>query len=274
MADPNLPSFENPPVTEVAIGIEFAPIMWWGLQHFGLLWQEIREQYPKCVGHPAIPPSVENFESPAPPPLDAIGISFGNDPSDARCWYSNDSEAELVQVQRNRFVRNWRRTLTNEAYPRYSPHLRPEFQKSLINFFDFVARQGEDIPFTQQVEVTYVNDFEEGREWNGLPDLRGVITLWSGNTSTGFLPSPYGMRVATSYQMPDERGRLHVTAQRALRAQDGKQVIQMRLVARRRPENSDMAGIMKAVDECREWIVRGFDDLTTPKMHALWRKQI
>ena len=43
-----------------------------------------------------------------------------------RFWFVNESGNELVQVQRDRFIRNWRKTEGQPGYPSYD-NLREAF---------------------------------------------------------------------------------------------------------------------------------------------------
>jgi hypothetical protein len=42
------------------------------------------------------------------------------------------------------------------------------------------------------------------------------------------------------------------------------------LTARGQPLGTGLAGVLEFLDLGREWIVTGFDELTTPEMHRLW----
>ena len=60
MAGP-LPEFDNPPVSEVVLSIEFAPLENWRGPYAGLYWGTIKEEYPDTEVHPALPSQIEKF---------------------------------------------------------------------------------------------------------------------------------------------------------------------------------------------------------------------
>ena len=60
-----LPSFQNPPVVEVVLGVQFDAIKALGTPQIGLLWQEFREQLPKTEDQPPLEPEIEQFALPA-----------------------------------------------------------------------------------------------------------------------------------------------------------------------------------------------------------------
>src|SRR5918912_130133 len=41
-----LPAFDNPPVIETAVGVEFSPLQKWSIPHYGLFWHHIKADYP------------------------------------------------------------------------------------------------------------------------------------------------------------------------------------------------------------------------------------
>jgi hypothetical protein len=57
-----LPSFENPPVSEVALGVEYSPLENWRSAHGGLYWAEIKQNYPSTEIQPPLPSQIEAFE--------------------------------------------------------------------------------------------------------------------------------------------------------------------------------------------------------------------
>ena len=69
--------------------------------------------------------------------------------------------------------------------------------------------------------------------------------------------------------MPDETGRLHVMAQPAWDS-NGQRIWTINLMARGRPMGEGIEGAFGFFDVGREWIVRGFMDLTTASMHRHW----
>ena len=76
------------------------------------------------------------------------------------------------------------------------------------------------------------------------------------------------------YRWPDDSGRLHISLQPVIRGRDGKEVLQLTLVARGAPKSLDEEGVFKCLDHGREWIVRGFADFTTESMQrSIWEKR-
>ena len=58
-----------------------------------------------------------------------------------RCWFLNDTETRLIQLQADRFIHNWRKVTGKEEYPRYEA-IRDEFIDRWDEFCMFLGDQG------------------------------------------------------------------------------------------------------------------------------------
>jgi len=266
-----LPDFDDPPVIETLLGVQFAPLASLSTQHFGLYWAKIRTSYPSCETKSPLSPAIEEFGV-QPRTGAKLGIEVISEPN-VRCWFIDESSTRLIQVQRDRFIQNWRRTKADDVYPRYKS-LKPDFLIEWQRFCEFLEQERLGIPDVNQCEVTYVNHIELGKGWHSYGEVHKVISNWSGGPSGDFLPEPEMVRLNTIFLMPDKRGRLHVIMQPAIRQLDGKEVLQLNLTARGRPKSSTLDDILGWFDLGHEWIVRGFTDFTTREMHTVWRRKV
>ena len=82
------------------------------------------------------------------------------------------------------------------------------------------------------------------------------------------------MQLGMTFAIKDERqapvGRLHVTAQPAIRKEDRKPMVILNLTARGKPEGEGTDGVLRFLDRGREWIVKTFKEITTSEMHQIW----
>jgi uncharacterized protein (TIGR04255 family) len=265
----HLPSYERPPVIEVALSATIKPIEGWALPHFGLLWQKWRDDLPTTEVYPPLPAHPDELSSvPPPPPPEVVQFQIEHDPTHARCWFVSADKSELVQVQRDRFVFNWRRTEAGTPYPRYMDRVRPQFGSRYASFSDFLKEQGLAPLQVLQVEVAYVNEVER-QDHLDAGDFSRVFNLAGPAAGAdAYLPTPYGVRLSASYMPSPGPGVLHIHTYRAARGH--RQVYQFRLIARVPPQGSSIDEVLGALDRGREWIVRGFTDLTTAEMHRMW----
>lgn len=271
-----LPRFVNPPVVEVALSVMLEPLTEFRAAHVGLLWSDLRGRFPQTSDQPPLD-SPEEIET---EPRRQLGPTMQFEPMLAppiRTWFLNESGTELLQIQRDRVARNWRRANTSEPYPSYE-EIKGPFQKDIqfvSDFFD-ANRIGKLKP--TQCEVTYVNHIVAGEGWKTHGDVGRVMVNWK-ETKHDFLPRVEDARLSWRYVIRDEKrfvGRLHVSLQPAYRANENTEtgIFVLTLTARGKPLGKGLDGALAFLDLGHEWIVRGFADLTTPEMHQVWQRQV
>jgi len=258
--------FKNPPVIETLLSVQFVPLPRLDLPYLGLFWSEIRSSYPRQEVKPPLPSVVEEFPLVPKGPM----IQVSSEP-DARFWYINPDGTELIQVQRDRFIRNWRWTETGRSYPGYQT-LRPRFEQDWATFIRFLERESLGMPEVNQCEVTYINHIELGAVWRSFGDPSPILRLVAPPERGEFLPDPEMVLVSATYAMPNQRGRTHVAAQPALRRLDGKEVLQLTLTARGKPHSSNVDDLIKWFNDGHDWIVNGFVDITTARIQKVWHR--
>lgn len=269
-----LPDFENPPVVEVALSVQFKPLTKLKCVHLGLLWKEFKKDFPSSEELPPLPSVMERFGPPAGP--GRVGLQIETTPPLPRCWFLNNDRTRLVQVQHDRFVYNWRKVEGTEEYPRYGS-IREPFARQIKTFSKFLER--EDIGNLEpvQCEVTYVNHIFRGDGWEEFGQLGNVLTVWETRHSDDFLGESEQVRFAAQHVIPDNEGnplgRLHIAVEPRYRVADGKPLLQLNLTARGMPTGNDADGVLGFMDIGHEWIVRGFASITTARMHEIWGRR-
>jgi uncharacterized protein (TIGR04255 family) len=273
----SLPEFEQPPVVEVAISLQFKPLDALRAPHIGLLWEAFRrEGYSRIEDHGELEPAYEEFETKPAPRVGVRIQTFDDAPPLPRVWFLNEAQNELIQVQRDRLIVNWRKGAQSTLYPRYVNIIK-RFRSSLevLTRFAVLEKLGSIVP--TQCEVTYVNHMPSGIGWSRHGELDQVVTTWQNRYSDDYLAAPEDVAFTIRYRMDDEKGsplgRLHVAFQSAYRSSDGLPIFVMNMTARGRPEPADLDGVFRLFDREHEWIVRGFASITTTRMHDLWRRQ-
>jgi uncharacterized protein (TIGR04255 family) len=174
----------------------------------------------------------------------------------------------MIQVQNGRLHYNWLASPTKE-YPRYRK-IRPEFDRVLEAFVDFLEKESLGTFKPNQWEVTYVNHFPKGTVWSDLSDSFQVF-------KTSALPEPSGMALEGlscqwHFLIPPRRGRLHVDIQHGrATSREQPEIIRMQLTARGSAgEQPDGPSLTEGLDCGHESIVRGFFDLTSDQAHRFW----
>lgn len=255
-AEKPIPKFNNPPIVEKLMGIQFEPLQQWSVPHFGLFWQEIRDSFPR-------------FEVQPPILRGQPGMTIEDS---IRCWFFHKSQTKLIQVQRDRFLYNWQRPTTYEEYPHYDT-IRPEFAESWQKFCNFLAENEINQPVIEQCEIIYIDHLERGREWQSLSDLPSVINCWSGLSGGLLNAEPELITIQIAYSLPDINGNLTVQLQPASRNEDSKEILQLTITATGKPVSQNVDDVLSWFDAGRDCAVKSFIDLTTKKMHDLWEQR-
>jgi uncharacterized protein (TIGR04255 family) len=260
-----LPDYERPPVIEVVCGVQFEPIAKFQATVFGLYWQTIRDEYIKTQEMPPLAQVIEQI--PLTTKAKEPGVEFLNTPPLPRMFFVHKVPTWLIQVQRDKFLHNWRKENDEDVYPRF-PVVFETFWKAWEHFVQFCTKENLGEPSVNQLEITYINHIPSGQAWTTLCDLGMVFPDVAWRCKDRFLPSPESMGVRTSFILPESQGRLHVSLKHAIRVADSKPVLLCDLTARGMPAGKDSSAIKTWFGLGREWIVRGFADLTDEKTQA------
>lgn len=257
-----LPEFQNPPVIEVVCGIQFESLKALLAPHLGLLWEEFRGDYPTCEEVPPLAPAIEQFGDQGP-----ISIEFTDRPPLPRVWFTHMKGTGIIQVQRDRFLHNWKRFRKDDEYPRYRSVI-DMFKDRLAKFEAFVSKHDLGSLSALQYELTYVNHIRPHNGLLSLGDLGEILPDLSWGKDVGrFLSAPESFFGRFTFPFPDQTGRMHVTAKNAVHRESGELMLVLELTARGMPVERSRDAMWGWFDLAHEWIVRGFADVTSERMH-------
>lgn len=155
--------FENAPINELVIATYFnPPLFMLRSEHVGLFWSKIRSKFPVAEQQAPVG-GAEAFQH----------ISGELFPM-PRFWFVAEDKVNLIQIQKNAFIFNWRRQ--DAHYPHFAENLKPAFDKYYRLFEDFV-RQDADVQDMKidLCELTYINTIEACEYWQGPHDTTKVI---------------------------------------------------------------------------------------------------
>lgn len=157
--------FENPPVNEVIVSTYFDPPLTELLsEHIGLFWADIRDEFTQVKQQLPLPGkqsivAKETFPMP-------------------RYWFIANNEINLIQVQRNAFIFNWRRR--DQDYPRYHNDIKVNFDKYYGRFATFLGEKGiATEPTVDMCELCYINAIEPCEYWDNPDHTSRVIPSFS-----------------------------------------------------------------------------------------------
>ncbi|MBT8163287.1 MULTISPECIES: TIGR04255 family protein [Arthrobacter] len=246
MATPGV-SFAKPPVAEVAIGVQFAPVS--GLSTFraSRLLDKWKSKYPVVSEQPPMPPW--------PLPNDGSGgfmVQFGGLPGN-RIWLESNDRQFLVQLQNDRLVVNWR-TLDGFEYPRY-PAIRARFVEAWDDLRQLMSVEGESVS-AQLIDVSYIN---------AMPGVTPsqAIAGWTNplsNQEAGAVNANFSEPI----KITGGSAAVRVTS---LNGQyNGEQGVSLTLTVRAVP----VLDPLEAIDQSRRHIIERFRAVTDDEMHARW----
>jgi len=274
--DAGLPEFERPPVAEVVLGIQFDPVVEMAAAHLGAVWGIFRNEFPKTEDRHPLASTFEKFDAPREKGSVQLNLELGARPPLPRCWFINKIGDEVLQLQPDRFLHNWRKVESQPNYPRYA-NLRSKFETEISALHEFIAREkiGELTP--NQCEVTYINHIATDQNWSEHREAGKLFRLLADAGGAMMSEHPEHVRFDTAFPMKDDEGapcgRLHASVVSGFFAETRKPMYAMTLTARGAPIGSDLAGAFRFLDLGHQWVVNKFAALTTPSMHVAWGRQ-
>lgn len=256
-----LPQFERPPVTEVALAVQFDPVTLRAVD-LAAISLAFADDFPTVEEQSPRPPmSVEQG------PKLSFELRGGFDQPNLQ--FINNDRDRIVQFQRDRLVVNWRRR-PDEDYPRYEGAVRPMFVDAWRRLSSVLADLGQEALKPNICEVVYVNVIDSGQGMGGATAPADVLALWNGSHSDSFLPSPSQFRVSVRYPLPVENGWLGIESTAIRRSDNGGDAMLLQLSATGMVESPGLEGALDFLDIGREWVVKGFFSFTTNTMHKRW----
>jgi uncharacterized protein (TIGR04255 family) len=264
-----LPKFENPPVIEVVCGIQFAPLTSMLTGHVGSLWDRYKPEY-SGISEAAPLPHV--IEAPSVQQEQHLKVSVSDTPDLPRTWFVHQDKTSIIQIQRDRFLYNWRKMHASDRYPSNVEVVR-RFRAHLNRFTSYLGEFSLGNVSPDQYELTYINHVPLGAGWAAHGEIGRVLPdfAWR-QSSERFLPTFSMFNWRTGFLLPDGKGWLHVSAKTATRRPDNQSILYLELSARGMSQNSSEDTMMEWFETAHEWIVRGFADLTSKEMHTIWNR--
>ena len=268
----DLPDFRKPPLAETVLSLQFEPVAGLTTAHVGLLWERFRKHFPVIGEHPPLTPVFEKFDPPSPAQVE---VTFEDRPPVPRVWFLNEAGSELIQVQPDRLIHNWRKMEGLDPYPRYEP-IRDMFRDEVAVLEEFLRDEKLGALVVNQCEVTYINHIEPASVWQRHGEMEKAFVMCPRLGSAPFLPEPEDVAMRMRFVIPDPKGnpigRLHAAVQPAWKKSDNSPLLALNLMARGAPIGGGIEGAFAFFDLGRSWIVKGFADLTTPEMQRMWER--
>ncbi len=229
--------------------------------HLGEFWNEIKLNYPKVEEKPPIIP--------------VPGHEFNNWAMFPRCWFVNEDNLALIQIQKDRFIHNWRRKDESVDYPSFR-NVFAEFKCQFEAYPKFLASRNLGKIEPTQFELTYINHIPAADNvWTSLNDLSNVFPAFSGQPTHGLLLGKVtGLSYVTNYDLPDNKGYLATKVESAIHNPTQTEVLRLSMMAKSSDANIDIEDLQDWFALAHKWIVKGFEDITaTDIQEKVWKKE-
>ena len=226
----DLPGYGQPPVVEVALAIQFKSAI--GFRSFDLgkvaaCWSDT---LPEVSERPPLGPMAVEFAGPA------VAFKVSEETETPRLWLMNEPGSQLLQLQQDRLVVNWRRLPSDIPYPPLRVHPRVpgrgmEPADGCSSRPRAVPDLGRTVPEPSICEVQYVNHLDKRSGWRSVGDTPAVVAPWDGSMSDGFLPPAREAGLSLLFELPDGRGWLAVDG-RSGQLAHGRRAMTLNLISR------------------------------------------
>lgn len=263
-----LPDFQDPPVDEVVLGVQFEPPIGYTSVFVGKIWDLFRDEFPIVNEVPRLEPQFEVFGG---NPTPGFQFSFGAGPLRGRLWFISTDENHLLQIQEDRFFLNWRkRPNGNDSglpYPRYE-QISATYKRT-IGLLDRFFHDNFGVGLTiTQAEATYFNVMP-------IDEFSSAGTIFSFLNAGGLNLEGFATNLVEL--LVDDAG--HPTARgyyelQSLIMPDGQKLARLGLTVRGKPKGDDIAAGLAFIDSARLNIISKFCDLTTPEAQKKWGRKI
>ncbi len=261
------PRFQNPPIVEFVLGVQFSPLTKLTTGHFGLLWKVLGDDWTIPEDAPAIEDQFERFERPKWSHRPSVQLRMEKTMPVGRFVLKNTREDRLVQVQQTRFHLNWRKT--GELKPGYST-LITEFETTLKKFQDFTSSTGlGDLEFNQW-EITYVDSYPQKDYWETPADWSKILPGLFGTLSAADGLILEHRAAQWSFEIQPKRGRLHIAAHPGRWGDDEGVSLLVNTTARGPIGKSGNASLREGLDLGHEVAVQSFLKTASPEATQRW----
>jgi uncharacterized protein (TIGR04255 family) len=261
--------FATPPLTEVSFSLQFEPIEQLHLGFLGLLWDVFRDRYPIAQHADEIDHVIEKFG--VLPREIPQKLKFLPQLPLPRMMYFSEDKQFLIQVQKDRFILNWRNHESVKfEYPRYK-NLKKRFLDEIEILYGFLKANNLPSPDYDQVEFTYTNHID-AKDHIAQEVFNDVID--EKRYSPSLELETFDIKLKHILKKDDHNiGRMYTSIASGSRKSDGSKLYILNFTTRTHPTKPSLEGVVEVMDIMREEINNSFSAITKPKMHNLWNRK-
>ncbi len=262
-----LPNFDQPPVVEVACGVKFRKVPELNGIRLAPLYDLWKSDLP-VIEEQATLPSTEAASGSSGP---TIRIDF---PSlrEIRYWFLSEDAKDLVQLQPDRLIVNWRGQGDGVDYPRFGYILKTLTQRA-TELSSFVEEHFRTKLEFLHVELSYINSLHT--DGTSRWDLGDIFHTWP-DFATHHLGRPENSQIAFDFPIESaSTGRdffLRVSIEPGVIG-NGTPGTFLTMTAQGKPAETSIEGVVDSIKEAHDHLVRSFAEITTEAAHERWGKR-
>lgn len=267
-----LPEFKNPPVAEVVLGVQFGSLPTMKNQHVFTFWAErLKKDFPKISEHPIVAPVFETFSD--SPMLATPSFQTFFSPPMPRYWFEAENGTELLQLQQDQIIHNWRQVKGDEPYPRFNP-IRDRFLAEYSSFVDFIGSNKLGSVQPNQCTVTYINTIklaDGGKDM--FSRLHEITPLWDGSAAQRVPARLEDATIQLRAILEGEKGpfaRLYIVCAPSVNTERQEKAFRMEITARGHPNSVATDQVFRLLQTLHDCIVTTFAEVTTENMQKVW----
>lgn len=249
--------FDKPPVNEIVFQVAFPEIRGFGAPHAGLFWSDLRDTFPAIEAAPRLGlPEAFNIRSGVLP--------------DNRIWLIHKDKSQVIQIQDDRFIFNWRKTGESDAYPGFDA-LYPVFISLFGRFSKFLDAENLCPDKLTGFELQYVNHIYQG-VWNDWHEIGKIFPSfdWSGNPKK--MPPLKGFRHFSACDLPDDLGELAITIDSRTHKPSESPLISFEIKVTASKKEIDLTCLDESFLPAHDRLVETLVSMTSSAVQQSWKK--
>ncbi|MFI6282097.1 TIGR04255 family protein [Streptomyces sp. NPDC050988] len=262
-----LPDFARPPVVEVACGVKFRKVPELHGLRIAPLYEMWKSELPVIDEQPTLP-SIEAGPAGSSP---KILVDF---PSlrQTRYWFQSESGSDLVQLQPDRLIVNWRSCGNGEDYPRFE-YVLNNLSRRVADLSRFIEENFRSKLEILHVELSYVNSLRArgSDKW----DLGELFHTWP-DFATHHLGRPANSQMTFDFPIESARTGRDFFLRASIEpgeVNDETPGTFLTMTAQGRPSGISAEAALESIDEAHDHLVRSFAEITTETAHERWGRR-